>query len=177
MSKRKTVTLKIQHVRKDILSIKKESKLSLTAVNHHELHCGPAQPHLPRALKSKGALLRGWPPASADMAQKANAGPPDSALGSLNLGGQKSEPGGDRGTPMGVGRNALLRATLMGERKHGESSGWPTLSKHTPLTLEMYPRKKKSKARHRGVCARMHGMVLFTAKKMANCKCSTAQAG
>lgn len=99
MSKRKTVTLiKIQHVRKDILSIKKESKLSLTAVNHHELHCGPAQPHLPRALKSKGALLRGWPPASADMAQKANAGPPDSSLGSLNLGGQKSEPGGDRGT-------------------------------------------------------------------------------
>lgn len=64
-----------------------------------------------------------------------------------------------------MGRNALLRATLMGERKHGESSGWPTLSKHTPLTLEMYPRKKKSKARHRGVYARMLGMALFTAEK------------
>lgn len=107
MSKRKTVTLiKIQHVRKDILSIKKESKLSLTAVNHHELHCGPAQPHLPRALKFKGALLRGWPPVLADMAQKANAGPPDSSLGSLNLGGQKSEAGGDGG-PYGSGPQRL----------------------------------------------------------------------
>lgn len=99
-------------------------------MNRREPHCGwfcrgpPAQPHLPRELKVKGALLRGWPHAPADMAQEANAGPPDSSPGSLNLGRQKSEAGGDRGPPTAVGRSALLRATLTGEQKRREREFW-----------------------------------------------------